>query len=230
LPIPTDGSIRCAVCGDDGGVRTRSFHPQRGRPGSRSGNRFGTPLSPRCRGSLDRSYLHVSDTSSQVISIAVVVAVGITAEGALRVCPRTRVDSLAVTIRLMWPIPCAAKNTRARCMNVIAAWAFLSVKALGVGMAGTRRRRSCTLLWMCTPDPLDRSYRTRGSAGQPDWRIPNGAYRTAHSERRGTVASRRSWICPSTRGSTNRPRWSRQSTPRHNPRWTQIPRKSRLRG
>jgi hypothetical protein len=110
---PTDrpGTVR----GGDGGLRTRSFHPQRGRPRSGSGNRFGyfqVRGARICAGRgevagafrtrpldhtafpyiyLDATYLHVRNSSSQVTSMAVVVAPGITAEGAREVRPRKRV-------------------------------------------------------------------------------------------------------------------------------------------
>lgn len=97
-------------------------------------------------------------------------------------------------------------------MNSIAAGAFSSVTALGEGLVGNPSTAE-----------LHAPAMHAGPAGQklPNarqcWPGPTGAYRTVRDRRHPEDPG----FCPSTRRSTNRPRWSRQSrrpsTPRHNP-------------
>ena len=104
-PVAAAADRPGAVRGGDGGLRPRGVHPQRGRPGRRAGRDRGSP-SPRsrriCAGLdesvgafrtrrldhttfpyvyLDATYLHVRTEQAMVVSKAVVVATGVTAEG-----------------------------------------------------------------------------------------------------------------------------------------------------
>ena len=99
-----------AVRGGDGGLRQRGVDPLGRRPGRRLGRRLGDLQVARCRricagldeivGAfrtrrldhiefpyvyLDATYLHVRNSASQVCSMAVVVATGITADGSREV-------------------------------------------------------------------------------------------------------------------------------------------------